>query len=87
MLTEDEIYCNEQMDLKHSETGKISKIILFIFTISWGPPSQPRKLKKNTSTRPACHSLLDFGWFSQVMAARLFVIFEAIFASFSVGGA
>ena len=45
MLTEDEIYCNEQMDLKHSETGKISKIILFIFTISWAPPSQPRKLK------------------------------------------
>ena len=63
MLTEEEIYCNEQMDLKHSETGKRSKIILFIFTISWGPPpSQPRKLKKNTSTRPACHSPFPLGF-------------------------
>lgn len=60
-----------------------------LFSLFHGaPPSQPSKLrKKHIRRRPACHSLLDFGCFTQVMAARLFVIFEAIFASFSVGGA
>ena len=48
MLTEKEsILIDEQINLKHAETGKTSKIILFIFIVSLWPPNQK---VKNTSS-------------------------------------
>lgn len=84
MLTEDA----KQLDLKHSETdAKHLRAFCYVyFHYFMGPPRQPKVKKTHRLDRPPCPSL-EHRVVSQVTVARLFVIFEAIFASFSVGGA